>query len=119
MSRVMGPTFHTLTPARTTPCVTTAAPATTIVAPATVNRRLAAILSLYIFLADKDLSLVCPVLPHRHGLKEPQCLPRPVLEEGLRKFFAVVDDIRDRAMFTEEMEGSVRKWVILFCFPKR
>ncbi len=44
--------------------------------PATINRRLAAIMSLYIFLSDDDPALVCPVLPHRHGLKEPQRLPR-------------------------------------------
>jgi site-specific recombinase XerD len=67
--------------------------------PATINRRLAAIMSLYTFLADDDPTLVCPVLPHRHNLRVPQRLPRPVPVQDLRKFFAVVDDVRDRAMF--------------------
>ncbi len=43
---------------------------------ATVNRRLAAILALYAFLSDEDPALVCPVLPHRHHLREPQRRPR-------------------------------------------
>jgi integrase len=67
--------------------------------PATVNRRLAAILALYAFLADEAPALVCPVLPHRHHLREPQRLPRPVQEDALEQFFAVIDDARDRAMF--------------------
>jgi site-specific recombinase XerD len=58
--------------------------------PATINRRLAAIESLYAFLADDDPMLVCPVLPHRHGLREPQRLPRPVPADDLAKFFAVI-----------------------------
>ena len=68
--------------------------------PATINRRLAAITSLYVFLSDEDPTLICPVLWHRHGLREPQRLPRPVQAEILRRFFAVIDDRRDRAMFT-------------------
>jgi len=43
--------------------------------PSTINRRLAAIMSLYTFLSDDDPMMVCPVLPHRHWLKEPQRLP--------------------------------------------
>ena len=76
--------------------------------PATINRRLAAITSLYVFLSDEDPDLVCPVLPHRHGLKEPQRLPRPVQEEDLRKFFAVIDDARDRAMFLLMLRCGLR-----------
>lgn len=40
--------------------------------PATVNRQLAAIMSLYTFLADETPDLVCPILPHRHLLYQPQ-----------------------------------------------
>ena len=43
----------------------------------TINRRLGAILSFYLFLADTDSALVCPVRMHRHHLREPQHLPRP------------------------------------------
>ena len=67
--------------------------------PETVNRRLAAIISFYFFLADEDEEIVCPVRPYRHTLKESQRLPRPVKEADLHKFFAAVDDRRDWAMF--------------------
>ena len=42
--------------------------------------------------------LVCPVIVRRHFLREPQRLPRPVREDELRAFFAVIEDVRDRAM---------------------
>jgi site-specific recombinase XerD len=76
--------------------------------PATINRRLAAIVSLYTFLSDEDPTLMCPVLPHRHGLKEPQRLPRPVQPEILQKFFAVIEDKRDRAMFSLMLRCGLR-----------
>ena len=56
----------------------------------TINRRLAAIMALYLFLSDEDDELVCPVLFHRHHLREPQRLPRPVQEQDLKQFFAVI-----------------------------
>lgn len=76
--------------------------------PATINRRLAAITSLYMFLSDDDPTLMCPVLPHRHGLKEPQRLPRPLQPEILHQFFAVIEDSRDRAMFTLMLRCGLR-----------
>jgi site-specific recombinase XerD len=76
--------------------------------PATINRRLAAITALYTFLADEDPALICPVLPHRHGLRQPQRLPRPVQKEELRRFFAVIQDARDRAMFTLMLRCGLR-----------
>jgi site-specific recombinase XerD len=76
--------------------------------PATINRRLAAVTSLYTFLSDDDPALMCPVLPHRHGLKEPQRLPRPIQPEILRQFFAVIEDNRDRAMFTLMLRCGLR-----------
>lgn len=76
--------------------------------PATINRRLAAVTSLYTFLSDEEPALMCPVLPHRHGLREPQRLPRPVQPEILRKFFAVIADNRDRAMFTLMLRCGLR-----------
>ena len=74
----------------------------------TINRRLAAIQALYAFLADEDVVLVCPVLPHRHYLRVPQPLPRPVQEDGLEKFFAVIADTRDRAMFLLMLRCGLR-----------
>jgi site-specific recombinase XerD len=76
--------------------------------PATVNRRLAAIAALYTFLADDDRGLVSPILPHRHYLRQRQRLPRPVPEEDLRKFFAVILDARDRAMFVLMLRCGLR-----------
>ena len=81
--------------------------------PATVNRRLAAILAFYGFLADEDSALVCPVLPRRHYLREPERLPRPVQEEALRAFFAAIEEepaykVRDRAMFVLMLRCGLR-----------
>lgn len=74
----------------------------------TVNRRLAAIVALYAFLAPEDDDLVCPVLPRRHHLREPQRLPRPAHEEQIQAFFAVITDPRDRAMFTLMLRCGLR-----------
>jgi site-specific recombinase XerD len=76
--------------------------------PATVNRRLAAILAFFTYLADEDPTLVCPVLPHRHSLREPQRLPRPVQEDALARFFAVITDLRDKAMFVLMLRCGLR-----------
>ena len=76
--------------------------------PATVNRRLAAILTFFTYLADEDPALVCPVLPRRHFLREPQRLPRPVHEDDLKAFFAVIEDARDKAMFVLMLRCGLR-----------
>jgi site-specific recombinase XerD len=76
--------------------------------PATVNRRLAAILALFSYLADEDPDLICPVIPRRHFLREPQRLPRPVPEETLRAFFTVIEDARDKAMFILMLRCGLR-----------
>jgi site-specific recombinase XerD len=76
--------------------------------PGTINRRLAAIMSLYTLLADDDPALVCPVLPHRHCLRDRQRLPRPVQEADLDRFFAVITDVRDRAMFLLMLRCGLR-----------
>jgi site-specific recombinase XerD len=87
--------------------------------PTTINRRLATIISLYTFLADEDPTLVCPVLPHRHHLREPQRLPRPVQEVHLRSFFSAIEEhptpkgeadnrMRDRAMFILMLRCGLR-----------
>jgi site-specific recombinase XerD len=76
--------------------------------PATINRRLAAISSFYAFLSDEDPALVCPVLPHRHKLREPKRLPRPIPSEDLKKFFQVICSSRDRAMFILMLRCGLR-----------
>jgi len=76
--------------------------------PATINRRLAAIASLFTFLSDEDPNLTNPVLRHRHWLREPQRLPRPVQSDDVQKFFAVIGDARDRAMFVLMLRCGLR-----------
>jgi site-specific recombinase XerD len=76
--------------------------------PATVNRRLAAILAFFAYLADENPGLVCPVLPHRHFLRQPQRLPRPVQEDDLCAFFNVIEDARDKAMFILMLRCGLR-----------
>ncbi len=76
--------------------------------PATINRRLAAVISLYAFLSPEDDGLICPVLPHRHHLREPQRLPRPMQQDDLRRFFAVINDLRDRAAFLLMLRSGLR-----------
>ena len=76
--------------------------------PSTVNRRLAALTSFYAFLNTEGHQAVCPVLPKRHYLQEPQRLPRPVNESELRKFFGAIHDRRDRAMFSIMLRCGLR-----------
>jgi len=76
--------------------------------PTTINRRLAAILSLYSFLLAEDENLVCPVIPRRHMLRTPQALPRPVKREELTRFFAAIESVRDRAMFLLMLRCGLR-----------
>ena len=76
--------------------------------PATINRRLAAVISLYGFLAMEDEELACPVIVRRHHVREPQRLPRPVEEESLKRFFSVITDKRDRSMFLLMLRCGLR-----------
>lgn len=82
--------------------------------PATINRRLASITSLYAFLMPEDEQLACPVFPRRHHLREPQRLPRPVQETELHAFFAAIPNepkieyARDRAIFTLMLRCGLR-----------
>ena len=76
--------------------------------PATINRRLAAVVSLYGFLAAENEDLVCPVIVRRHHVREQQRLPRPVPEEDLKRFFAVITDKRDLAMFLLMLRCGLR-----------
>lgn len=76
--------------------------------PSTVNRRLAAVTSLYVYLLESGRQISNPVIPRRHYVKEPQRLPRPVNEQELRKFFSAIRDVRDRAMFTLMLRCGLR-----------
>jgi len=76
--------------------------------PSTINRRLASVIALYGFLAAEDEELNCPVIFRRHHLREPQRLPRPVSEEELKRFFAVIESKRDFAMFLLMLRCGLR-----------
>lgn len=76
--------------------------------PTTINRRLASVVSLYGFLAAEDDELVCPVIVRRHHIREQQRLPRPVQEQDLKRFFAVIENKRDRAMFLLMLRCGLR-----------
>ena len=73
-----------------------------------INRSLTAVTSLYRFLADEDPSLECPVLRHRHWLRDHQRLPRAVPKEEVEKLFAVIENIRDRAIFLLMLRSGLR-----------
>jgi site-specific recombinase XerD len=75
---------------------------------ATINRRLATLISFYTYLSDDDPTLVCPILPHRHMLSQRQRLPRPLHSTDLARFFAVISDGRDRAMFLLMLRCGLR-----------
>jgi len=76
--------------------------------PSTINRRLASVIALYGFLSAEDEELNCPVIFRRHHLREPQRLPRPVQEEELKRFFAVIESRRDFAMFLLMLRCGLR-----------
>lgn len=76
--------------------------------PSTINRRLAAVASLFAYLIANGRQLSSPVIPRRHYVKEPRRLPRPVNEQELRKFFFAIRDARDRAMFSLMLRCGLR-----------
>lgn len=73
-----------------------------------INRSLTAVTSFYRFLADEDPTIECPVLRHRHWLRDHQRLPRAVPQEQVEKLFAVIEDRRDRAIFLLMLRSGLR-----------
>lgn len=67
---------------------------------ATINRRLASLSRFYNYLAlMRDDAPANPVLYRRRSIRQGQHLPRDVAEPDLAALFAVIENIRDRAMF--------------------
>lgn len=78
-------------------------------APATVNRRLAAVRSFYAFLdLTAEAAPANPVHPRRHFVRLGRRLPRDLADADLERFFAVVDSARDRAMFLLMLRCGLR-----------
>lgn len=75
---------------------------------ATINRRLAAVMSFFTFLADENPGLICPVRPYRHTLRLEHRLPRSVPAADLKRFFAVIDSPRDHAIFLLMLRCGLR-----------
>ena len=74
----------------------------------TINRRLSAVRQLYVYLRQsKNPELVVPVRP-RHSLKEPKPLPRFLKADEVERLFALIEDHRDRAMFTLMLRCGLR-----------
>ncbi len=76
--------------------------------PKTINRRLTAISSFFVYLSDTDPEILCPVIPRRHNRKEKKRLPRPVPLEDVKKFFDAIDNPRDMAMFQLMLRCGLR-----------
>jgi site-specific recombinase XerD len=76
---------------------------------ATVNRRLASLRALYLFLAlDSDDAPPNPVIPRRHFIRQGRRLPRDVEDSELQKLFDVISQPRDRAMFILMLRCGLR-----------
>ena len=82
---------------------------------ATINRRLASLSSFFDFLIDEteDDRWQNPVRWKRHGIKQGRHLPRDVSDETVRRLFAVIDDRRDRAIFTLMVSAGLRVGEVL------
>lgn len=75
----------------------------------TINRRLAAVARLYTYLRQTDYpELRVPVRPKLHYLKASDPLPRCLKAEEVERLFAVMDDPRDRAIFTLMLRCGLR-----------
>lgn len=76
----------------------------------TLNRRLASLSSFFDYLISEAESddWPNPVRWRRHGVKAGQHLPRDVSDETVRRLFAVIADVRDRAIFTLMISAGLR-----------
>lgn len=70
-------------------------------APATINRRLATLRTFFECLAaeEPDKPWPNPVNWRRHGVRVGKSLPRDALDEEVERLFAVIEDVRDAAIF--------------------
>lgn len=76
---------------------------------ATINRRLAALRAFYHFMAVlSDEAPKNPVVPKHHFIRQGQRLPRDVQDPDVEKLFAVMDHVRDRAMFLLMLRCGLR-----------
>ena len=76
----------------------------------TINRRLSSLSSFFEFLIDdtEDDTWSKPIRWKRHAVKIGRHLPRDVNDELVSRLFRVIDDVRDRAMFTLMISAGLR-----------
>ncbi len=76
---------------------------------ASINRRLCAIRAFYqfLYLFDEDTPRN-PVIPKRHFIRRGMQLPRDVEDKVLEDLFAVITNLRDRAMFLLMLRCGLR-----------
>jgi site-specific recombinase XerD len=75
----------------------------------TINRRLCALRSFYQFFIVQDENAPRnPVIPQRHFIRPGERLPRDVEDKVLETLFAVITDVRDRAMFLLMLRCGLR-----------
>jgi len=75
----------------------------------TVNRRLCALRSFYQFLFLHDEKATGnPVIPKRHFIRRGEQLPRDVEDKIIETLFAVITNVRDRAMFVLMLRCGLR-----------
>ncbi len=76
----------------------------------TINRRLSTISSLFKFLIGEagDDIWRNPVRWKRHSIRPGRRLPRDVSDETVAQLFTVIDDCRDRAIFTLMVGAGLR-----------
>ncbi len=77
-------------------------------ATATINRRLAALRSLYRYLALEGSDIANPVVNERHFIPQGNRLPRDAQDSELQKLFDVIEDVRDRAIFLLMLRCGLR-----------
>ncbi len=77
---------------------------------ATINRRLSSLSSFFDFLIEEteDDSWSNPVRWKRHAVKLGHHLPHDVSDDTVSRLFGVIDDVRDRAMFTLMVSAGLR-----------
>jgi site-specific recombinase XerD len=78
--------------------------------PATINRRLASLHTFFEYIASEEQEgqAVNPVNWQRHRIKEGEKLPRDASEADVAHLFAVLGDVRDRAMFSLMVGAGLR-----------
>lgn len=78
-------------------------------APATINRRLAALNTFYYFLAmTEDNPPANPVIPRHHFLPKTHPLPRDMRDEDVEMLFSRLENSRDRAIFRLMLDCGLR-----------